>query len=30
MFTKTFLIWENVTYPETTTLRKMSGFRTVV
>jgi len=29
-FTKNFLIWQNVTYPETITLRKMSGLRTVV
>jgi len=28
--TKNFLIWWNVTYPETVTLRKMSDPRTVV
>jgi len=28
--TENFLIWQNVTYPETITLRKMSDPRTVV
>jgi len=30
MLTSDLLIWKNVTYPETNSLRKMSGPQTVV
>jgi len=30
MFNKNFFFWQNVKYPETITLRKIPGLRTVV